>query len=311
MKNWNFLLLLFLGLSTVTFTACNDDDDDTTPDTSTLTIAEIAADDDQFSTLVGALQRVDLVEVLNGTGSFTVFAPTNDAFDRLGVDLNTLTDAQLTDILLYHVIGGEIASTDLMEGQTYASTASTGGPNGTSPSALIERAGASVTINGDISVTAADINASNGIIHVIDNVMLPMDVVKIATSNSNFSQLVGALGAANGDLVSVLSGDGPFTVFAPVNAAFQEISGTVAGLDADQLASVLTYHVVGGNVRAEDLTDNMEVTTVQTEKFTINLNDPVTITDANGNTSEIILTNVQGTNGVVHVINKVILPQNL
>ncbi len=311
MKNWNFLLLLFLGLSTVTFTACNDDDDDTTPDTSTLTIAEIAADDDQFSTLVGALQRVDLVEVLNGTGSFTVFAPTNDAFDRLGVDLSTLTDAQLTDILLYHVLGGAIASTDLMEGQTYASTASTGGPNGTSPSALIERAGANVTINGDISVTTADINASNGIIHVIDNVMLPMDVVKIATSNSNFSQLVSALGAANGDLVSVLSGNGPFTVFAPVNAAFQEIAGTVAGLDADQLASVLTYHVASGNVRAEDLTDNMEVTSVQTEKFTINLGDPVTITDANGNTSEIILTNVQGTNGVVHVINKVILPQNL
>lgn len=311
MKNWNFLLLLFLGLSTVSFTACNDDDDDTTPDTSTLTIAEIAADDDQFSTLVGALQRVDLVEVLNGTGSFTVFAPTNDAFDRLGVDLSTLTDAQLTDILLYHVLGGAIASTDLMEGQTYASTASTGGPNGTSPSALIERAGVNVTINGDISVTTADINASNGIIHVIDNVMLPMDVVKIATSNSSFSQLVSALGAANGDLVSVLSGNGPFTVFAPVNAAFQEIAGTVAGLDADQLASVLTYHVASGNVRAEDLTDNMEVTSVQTEKFTINLGDPVTITDANGNTSEIILTNVQGTNGVVHVINKVIIPQNL
>ncbi|MDX1686091.1 MAG: fasciclin domain-containing protein [Saprospiraceae bacterium] len=310
MKKLNLLLLLLLSGLTLSLVSCNDDDDDE-PDTSTLTIAEIALDDDQFSTLVSALDRVDLTAVLQGDGPFTVFAPTNSAFDALGVDLNALSDAQLTNILLYHVLGGNVTSSDLQEGKTYSSTASTGGYGGTSPSLLIEKSGSDVILNGDINVTQADIDASNGTIHVIDNVLLPMDVVGIATSNSDFSQLVDALGSASGDLVSVLSGDGPFTVFAPLNSAFQEISGTVAGLDADQLASVLTYHVVSGNVRSEDLTDGMSVTTIQTEQFTVSIGNDVTITDSNGNVATVVLTDVQGTNGVVHVINKVILPENL
>ncbi len=311
MKKTNFLFsFLFLGLMAISFVACNDDDNvDPTPEPQS--IAQTAANDPQFSTLVAALQRVNLVSVLDGAGSFTVFAPTNAAFQASGVNLDALTDEQLTEVLLYHVLGAEVASTDLQEGQTYATTAAETGPGNTQLSILIEKTGAAVKINGSVNVTAADIDATNGVIHVIDNVILPLDVVGHAAANSNFTSLVSTLGAASGDLVNVLSGDGPFTVFAPVNSAFEEISDVTATLNADQLAKVLTYHVVAGNVRSTVLTDGMMAGTVNGEEITINIGENVTITDANGNESTVLLTDVQATNGVIHVLSKVLIPNDL
>lgn len=310
MKNQTILLgttLLFL-FGTLTI-ACDDDDSKVQQPQ---TIAQIAAGDAQFSTLVSALDRVGLVSVLDGTGTFTVFAPTNAAFDALGVDLNTLTDDQLKDILLYHVLGTSVRSTDISEGQTYASTASNSGPNGTALSVLIEKSGSNVKINNSARVTTADIEASNGLIHVIDKVILPLDIVGHAAANSNFTELVGALGAASGDLVTVLSGDGPFTVFAPLNSAFEAISSVTATLTPDQLAKVLTYHVASGNVVSGQISNGTVVTTVNGESFTINIaGSALTVTDANGNVANIVLTDVQATNGVVHVLDKVILPKNL
>lgn len=297
---------LIFSLAAVSLTACDKDED---PISETQTIVDIAQGDANFSTLTQALIRTNLVSVLQGEGPFTVFAPTNEAFTALGVDLNTISDEDLTDILLYHVIGTQVQSVDIAEGQTYASTASTSGPQGAALSMFIERSAQGVSINGKATVTTADLEASNGVIHVIDQVLLPMNIVDHAAANENFTQLVGALGAASGDLVSVLSGDGPFTVFAPVDAAFEAISDVVATLDADQLSSVLTYHVVGSaNVRSTDLSENMEVMTVNGTPFTVSLSDGAKITDANGNVADIVLTDVQATNGVIHVLNKVILP---
>ncbi len=126
-------------------------------------------------------------------------------------------------------------------------------------------------------------------------------------NNSNFTSLVGALSAASGDLVNVLKGDGPFTVFAPVNAAFDEIADVAAQLSEDELAEVLKYHVVSGNVLSSDLTNGMVVTTLA-GTFTVNISGSnVTLTDESGATVNVIATNVQGTNGVVHVIDKVLL----
>lgn len=305
--------LLLAALVAFSFVSCDDDDDDKVIPNSEKTVAQIAADDDQFSTLVSALERVNLVDVLNGTGPFTVFAPTNDAFTALGVDLATISDEALTEILLYHVfIGDAIEAGEIQEGQTYLGTAANTGPNGTNLSLLVEKTGSAVTVNGGIQVTAADIVGNNGVIHVVDQVITPLDVVGHAAANSNFTELVGALGAATGDLVSVLSGDGPFTVFAPLNPAFEAISEVTATLTADQLATVLTYHVVGGaNVRSTDLSDGMMVATVNGESFTINLGSTVTITDAQGGTATVVLTDVQATNGVIHVLDTVILPQEI
>ncbi len=307
-----FLLLFLLGAFAFTFTACEEEDPIVVKPNSEKTVAEIAADDEQFSTLVGALDRVDLVSVLNGDGPFTVFAPTNAAFEKLGVDLTTLSDEALTEILLYHVfVGQSILAADIIDGQTYLGTAAATGPNGTNLSMLVEKTTAGVSINGNAIVTATDIVGNNGVIHVIDAVITPLDVVGHAAANSNFTSLVNTLGAASGDLVNVLSGDGPFTVFAPLNSAFEAISAVTATLSMDQLATVLTYHVVAGNVNSTDLTDAMVVTTVNGETFTINLGDSVTITDSRGNTANILLTDVQATNGVIHVLDAVILPTEL
>ena len=301
-----FFLLALLALPFF-MVGCSDDEEPQAPETNT--IVDIAVGNDDFSTLVTALQRTNLVSTLQGDGPFTVFAPTNAAFEALGVDLSTISDSELTNILLYHVIGGaDIKSTDLAEGQTYASTASASGPNGTQLSVLVERTGASVRVNNAANVVTADINADNGVIHVIDNVILPLDIVGHAAANNNFTSLVGALQAAPGDLVSVLQGNGPFTVFAPTNDAFAEISDVVATLSPEQLAAVLTYHVVPGNVASTALSDNMNVTTVNGQDIGISMTSGVKIIDAAGNESNIVLTDVQATNGIIHVIENVIIP---
>lgn len=298
-----------LSLVATSFFACKDDGDDT-PDPQN--IAEIVVDGNDFSDLEIALTRADLASVLEGAGPFTVFAPTNAAFDKAGIDVNTIDVNTLKTVLLYHVLGASVKSTDLQAGQTYASTASENGPNGEQLSIFIEKTGSAVKVNNTANVTSADVSATNGVIHVIDNVILPLDVVGHAAANSNFTSLVSTLGAASGDLVNVLSGDGPFTVFAPLNSAFAAIADVAATLSADQLAKVLTYHVVSGNVVSGDLTNGMSVTTVNGDTFTVNKSgNTVTITDIGGNVANVVLTDVQATNGVIHVLDKVILPSNL
>lgn len=313
MKNLKNLLGIFaFAMLTIVFISCDDEENNVTPDPQPQSIVDIATGDDQFSTLTAALARVNLVSVLEGDGPFTVFAPTNTAFTALGIDLNTISDEDLTEILLYHVIGAKVMSGDIPEGQTYVSTSAATAPGDNQLSMFIEKTGAAVRINSSVNVTTTNIEATNGVIHIVDAVILPLDIVGHAAANSNFSSLVGALGAASGDLISVLSGAGPFTVFAPVNTAFDEISSILATLSTEQVATVLTYHVVGAaNVRSTDLNDNMEVTTVNTETFTVNLGNEVTISDQQGNTATVILTDVQATNGVIHVLNKVILPEQI
>ncbi|NND32315.1 MAG: fasciclin domain-containing protein [Saprospiraceae bacterium] len=299
--------LIFLLLAGLTLMTSCEKDDEASP--ASKTIVDIAIADPQFSTLVSALERTNLVSTLQGPGPFTVFAPTNTAFSQLGVDLAALTDAELTDILLYHVIPGKVASNDLIEGQTYATTASTNAPGGNQLSVLIEKSTSGVQLNGASSLTTADVSADNGIVHIIDAVILPLDIVGHASANSNFTTLVNALATAPGDLVNVLSSDGPLSVFAPLNSGFAAIESTVAALTPDQLATVLTYHVVGNaNVRAADLTEGMQVETVSGQTFVVGLENGPMLTDQTGQISNILLTDVQTTNGVIHVLESVIIP---
>ena len=301
-------LIFFLIFSLSLFiTACDKDDDEAAPATNT--IVDIALADPQFSTLVSALERTDLISTLQSPGPFTVFAPTNTAFSDLGVDLATLSDAELIDILLYHVVPAQVASTDLAEGQTYATTASTAAPGGNQLSVLIEKSASGVILNGFSNVTNADIAADNGIVHVIDEVIVPLDIIGHASANANFTTLVSALTTSPGDLVSVLTADGPFTVFAPLNSAFEAIESTVSSLTPDQLSTVLTYHVVAdANVLSSDLTDGMIVQTVSGQSFEVSLQNGAVITDQSGQSANIVLTDVQATNGVIHVLQNVIIP---
>lgn len=301
----NFIPVLLL-ISVLFFSACNDDDD-VTPEPYEKNIVEVAADAGQFTVLIQAAQKAGLAEYLSSEEGLTVFAPTDEAFASLLSDLgaSSLDDiptADLTNILLYHVVGSKVMSSDLSSG--YVPTLSVFGENNISMYVNIEDG---VSINKNVKVTAADIEAKNGVIHVVDKVILPPSVVSIALANDNFTTLVQAVVKAG--LVEALSAEGPFTVFAPTNAAFDalfaelEISG-IDDLTAEQLIPILTYHVVSGNVLSTDL-ENGEVGTLnESSKLQINLNDGVKIND-----SEVVAADIQGANGVVHVINKVLLPQ--
>ncbi len=287
-----------------TLTSCEKDDSMVNP--LDQTIAEYASADPNFSILVSALSKAGLVSVLNGEGNFTVFAPTNTAFQELFTDLgvsgiNDLDAETLTPILLYHVLGGEVKST-MLQSKYYSSLSPA---QGNYASMRIDLTGG-VKINNTSNVTAADVDVKNGVIHVIDEVLLPPTVVDIALDNPAFSILVQAVVKAG--LVETLSGAGPFTVFAPTNAAFEalfatlEVSG-VADLTAEQLIPILQYHVVSGNVRSTQLSAGSVPT----------LNGDIDITlspaPAINATSNIVLTDVQGSNGIVHVIDRVLLPE--
>ncbi|QIA06856.1 fasciclin domain-containing protein [Draconibacterium halophilum] len=271
------------------------------------TIADIAVANSEFSILVEALMKADLVgAVADGEAELTVFAPTNDAFTALLSDLGatSLDDVPvetLTSILLYHVIGSKAMSTDLATG--YFSTLSTFSDNNMS---MYIQVGEGVTINANTSVTTADIEADNGVIHVVDKVILPPSVVDIAIANENFSTLVSAVVKAG--LVDALSADGPFTVFAPTNDAFDalfadlEISG-IDELTAEQLTPILLYHVVSGNVLSTGLMNGEVPTLKEGSNITVDLTSGVMI-----NQSNVVAADVQGANGVVHVIDKVLIP---
>jgi len=218
----------------------------------------------------------------------------------------------LSSILLFHVLQAEVRAADLSD--TYVSTMSTG-PNDEALSLQVDLS-EGVIFNGSAAPTTTDVSASNGVVHIIDEVMMPPNVVNFALNNSLFTSLVAALTRADltTDFVSILSGDGPFTVFAPTDDAFTALLNTddawttLANIPIETLEAVLTYHVVSGsNVHADQLTDNQTVSTLGGDLVT-DLSDGARLETASGQSAKIILTDVQGSNGVVHAIDTVLLP---
>jgi len=300
-----FLPLLLLGAGVLV--SCNDDDID--PVMEGESIVDIVVRDQSFSTLEAALTKAGLVEVLSADGPFTVFAPTNAAFQAAGItDLDDFTPEQLREVLLYHVVGGSIASSNLQNGQVVTAL-------GESDFYISINDG--VFINGKSQVSAADVRATNGIIHVIDEALIPpsQDIVEIAVE-AGFTKLAEALTEAG--LVEALQGNGPFTVFAPTNAAFDAlyqrlgVSGP-AQIDDATLEAVLMYHVLGARVFSSDLTNGATPETLQSGTVTINLGSNVTVTDVDSGSPDAtaITTDILGTNGVVHVIDQILLPVEL
>jgi len=278
------------------------------------TIVDIAIAAGNFTTLVTAVSEAGLVETLQSEGPFTVFAPTDEAFAALpaGTIEALLADPQgaLTDILLYHVVGGKVMSTDLSDGMM-ADTAQ-GSP------IMISLADGMVKVN-DAQVIVADIEASNGVIHVIDAVILPPGdeeaaaesealgtIAEVAAAAGGFSTLLTAVTEAG--LVDALSSEGPFTVFAPTDEAFAALpAGTIEALLADPqgaLTDILLYHVVSGKVMSGDLSDGMTAPTLQSASITISIADGV----VKVNDATVVVADIEASNGVIHVIDAVILP---
>ncbi len=284
----------------------------TTTEPELATIVDTAVADGRFTTLATALTAAGLVDTLKGTGPFTVFAPTDDAFAKLPAGtLDTLLKPenmdQLKSILLYHVVPGKVmaaqvvtlTSTDTLLGTPITITVTDG----------------KVYLNDTVQVTMTDVEASNGVIHVIDSVLIPpapepelVDIVDTAVADGRFTTLAAALTAA--DLVDTLKGEGPFTVFAPTDAAFAKLpAGTVDTLlepaNLEQLKSILLYHVVAGKVMADTVVTLTSADTVNGAPVTINVTDgKVFLND----TAEVILTDVEASNGVIHVIDTVLMP---
>ncbi|WP_339921594.1 fasciclin domain-containing protein [uncultured Flavobacterium sp.] len=299
-------------------TSCSNDDNNDTPVVDN-TITGIASKTADFSILVQALTKAELATTLQGTGPFTVFAPTNAAFTAFlatggYASVNDVPKAALTQILLNHVVSGAVKSTDLTT--TYIKTLAKGTASSTNNlSMFVNTASGKVKLNGVATVTTADIIASNGVIHVVDKVIGLPTIVTHATANPNFTSLVGALtGAGQPDFVTILSGTGPFTVFAPTNDAFTALNtelapGGIASVSAANLTKVLQYHVVSGNILAASLTEGQIVPTSQTpQTFTVQLTGGAKIKDSNNRISTVVATDVQCSNGVIHVLNKVLLP---
>jgi uncharacterized surface protein with fasciclin (FAS1) repeats len=314
-----FLLKLKIAIATITlatFTISCDNNSDQMPVDNSIT--GIAKTNSNLSILVQALVKADLATTLQGTGPYTVFAPTDAAFtDFLKTTpyatINDVPKDVLTQILLNHVVSGKVKSTDLST--SYVKTLAKSASSGTNTMSMYVDLTSGVKLNGVAKVITADVMASNGVIHVVDAVINLPTIVTHATANPNFTSLVGALTkAGQPNFVSILSGTGPFIVFAPTNDAFTALNtelapGGIAGVSSANLTKVLQYHVVNGNILAASLTEGQIVSTLQTpQTFTIQLAGGAKIKDANNRISTIIATDVQCSNGVIHVLNKVLLP---
>lgn len=283
-------------------------------------IYELASRDTDLSNLKAAIDKAGLATTLQGSGTFTVFAPSNAAFttflkDNGFANLEAVPVATLREILLNHVLSSKVMAADVTTG--YVSTLAKGSASSTRNISMYINTSSGVRINGISTVTATDISADNGVMHKVDKVIGLPTVVTHALANPNFSSLVSALTRSDmPDFAGILSGttNAPFTVFAPTNAAFgsllTELSlPNLAAIPKSTLENTLKYHVVAGaNVASNNLTNNMSIATFQGGSFTINTAGGAKITDAKGRIANIITTDVQCSNGIIHAIDKVILP---
>jgi uncharacterized surface protein with fasciclin (FAS1) repeats len=315
MKN---ALFAFLLVAAPALAACDSGTD--TPDAVTITAAVVA--DAQLSTLEAAVVRANLATTLAGPGPFTVFAPTDAAFTAaltaLGLTAEQLlANPALADILTLHVVAGSLTAAQLSDGQTLTTV------NGETLTVRI--AGGRVGIDTEDADTApnafvstADISASNGVIHKIDAVLLPAPTATITetvVADAQLSTLEAAVVRAG--LAGTLSGTGPFTVFAPTDAAFQAAL-TALGLTAEQLLAlpnlgeILTFHVVPGAVVASQLSDGQVLTTVNGQTLTVRISGGVVGFDSQDAGAEpdatVVTADIGASNGVIHKIGAVLLP---
>lgn len=309
------LAMLFLAIPFITV-SCNDDDDDM-GGTDEKNIVQIAQDTPELSTLVDALVAANLTGALSGDGPFTVFAPTNAAFQKLDpTTLNTIisTPSLLTALLQYHVVADEVFSNELSNGNV--PTLLSG------QSVAVNVSGGMVTLNGSTKVTTADVDASNGVIHLIDEVLLPEDfvaqtIVQIAAGNPDFSILVSALSKPElADLLAAANDPTQdLTVFAPNNAAFEGVLAalgkeSIDDIPVELLKEIVSYHIVGGAVLSTELS-NGDVATIlpgipggpDFETVAVDITDGVKI-----NTANVTAADITAVNGVIHAVDAVLLP---
>ncbi len=314
MKKYLKFPVLAVALAAFVLSACDSDDDDKEEVVVTNTIVDVAVANEDFSILVEAVTRVGLVDALaNPNASLTVFAPTDAAFSALLTELGASTlddisDEVLTSVLLYHVLGEQKSEAQLADG--YYSTLSAGPSEGLTLS--LYKNGAK--LNNRAEITATNVMADNGVIHVIDKVILPLSITGHAVANPSFSSLVAAVVKAEID-ETLDSDEVRLTVFAPVNTAFDELltdlDVTLDDLTAEALTPILLYHVIDAIVPSSAVTAGYFPTLAtafdQNVSLGISVDDGVVL---NGS-STVVAVDVVATNGVIHAIDKVLLQPNI
>jgi len=312
----NLIKKMSIACLAITMLSCSDDDNSTPVDN---TVTGIASRTTDLSLLVKALTKAGLADDLQAAGPFTVFAPTNQAFIDAGYNsaaIDALPASEipaLKELLLNHVVSGAVQSSGLTD-DSYIKTLGKGAASSTNTLSMFVDTTGGVTLNGISSVITTtnggtfNIIASNGVIHLVDEIIGLPTVVDHAVANDNFSTLVGLLSTQG--LVSTLDGtaSSPFTVFAPSDAAFTTFEnqnpGVLASLNSAQVTSVLTYHVIGG---ANVLSTGIPASSPTLESGILQFSG-TTITDEQNRQTGIVAVDVQCSNGVIHVINNVLLP---
>ncbi|MFN5478286.1 MAG: fasciclin domain-containing protein [Sphingobacteriales bacterium] len=302
MKSKMSWLLLATVTVMVGFSSCdnNDDDGPTGPDN----IAGIVANNPSFSILNNAINRAGLGSALSG-GALTVFAPDNAAFEASGITnatVNALPVASLDSILKYHVLGSTVSSGGVPVSDAVSTLLGT--------KLFASRNTNGVFANG-IKVKTADVPAANGVIHVIERVLIPptKTIAQIVSADTSFSILLAAVVKAGLD--DELSQPGKYTVFAPTNAAFRAAgfanAAAINAANTTVITNVVKQHVLTTNVFAGDLTEGATPTTLQANTLTVNLNPVrVKVTGSASASSNVTTANVVATNGVIHIIDRVL-----
>lgn len=313
-----YILLLILTGTVISCTRTDEEGDIIEPANS---IGNYFENNLSYSSFNAALEITDIKKRLEGNDHFTVFAPNNAAFntflsERGYANLNAVPEEVLNQLVLNHIVEGEINASNLTSG--YLTTLSTFAPKFKNLS-LYVNVSDHITLNNSSRVIHPNLEVENGVIHAVDAIIALPDVTTFVFADPDLEILASALTRENNfpfmGLLQNPANPAPFTVFAPGNNAFvsllQELElGSIDELEEDILASILSYHIVlESNLRSEDFINGTEIQTLQSQKFTLNTGTGISITDLNEREINVNFTDIQATNGVIHIIGKVMLPE--
>ena len=309
MKKLNYLFLILL--LTTSLLSCKKDEETSI---AVGTITEQVSTGANYTLIKSSVIKSKLDTILNGDGPFTVFTPTDNAFMASGVDqnsINSLSEDRLKTILLYHTINGKQLATDLPAGPNEKIITAGG------DSIFVTRNSNGVFVNGT-KVTKADILASNGVIHELSKILMPPagNLVEVVLADTSFSFLAAAvIRASQGgtNVVSELTKGSIYTIFAPINDAFRNAGfltiNAINQADPNTLASILTYHVLAGRIFSSDLSDGITATAINSGELSIGITSTGATVKGTSNTTAANITtvNMMASNGVIHVIDKILL----
>lgn len=326
MNKYKLLPLLLLGI-TLSYSSCSKDIDENEPFTPkavvgpTMTISSIVNSDSRTDSLEKALSLADLATAFKGSGTFTLFAPTNQAFMNLLASDSTwnkiadINNATLRNVLLYHTLASVVNTTTLTD-DSYESTLNTQGTSNGEATVIEFDISGGNKLNNRSTIIEEDIEATNGIIQLIDEVVMPKNIYELAMNEERFSSLVSAIQVIGDTLSNVISGNGQFTFFAPTNEAFQSLLNSdsswnsVSDIPMPRLDSILRYHLIGGaNYQSSQLRSGQVISTLGGGTLMVDtISNQLISNNMNQTAVKMIITDLQGTNGVIHAVEQVLLP---